>query len=327
MICREVCNYGAWRNITCSSMWNPVTNLISVIIPCYQQGRFLHDAVSSLQAQTYTNWEAIIVNDGSLDETASVARFLCDTDSRVQYLGKHNGGLSSARNAGLALAKGDWIQFLDADDLLLPQKFEKQIAAAADNSKDTLIYCDYFLGACDEPTRRLDPRSPDHEFRMSRPLLDMAMRWENELSIPIHAALFPAWLFRNEQLRFDESLPNHEDWDMWMQVLVRVEKVCFVRDELVIYRMCPNSMCTDWSRMWLGFAAAINKQKQCFLHDPEVMRGLEYLAAMNDYIHRRGVRGRLRSLVDNATLPRWLWPLKGIVQRSIRPPRRPNGVC
>lgn len=129
-------------------------DLVTVIIPCYQQGHFLHDAVSSLQTQTYTNWEAIIVNDGSSDETASVARFLCDADSRVRYLEKHNGGLSSARNAGLALANGNWIQFLDADDLLLPQKFEKQVAAASGKNKGALTYCDYFFGAFDEPTDR-----------------------------------------------------------------------------------------------------------------------------------------------------------------------------
>lgn len=298
---------------------------ISVIIPCYNQGCFLREAVSSLQAQTHTNWEAIIVNDGSPDETDSIARALRDADSRVRYLAKpSNGGLSSARNAGLDLAKGQWIQFLDADDLLLPHKFEKQILASACHGKTTLTYCNYYLGKCDEPTLRVESWSPSLEFCMPRPLLDMATRWESELSIPIHSALFPAWLFRDERLRFDELLCNHEDWDMWIQVLTRIDKVFFLREELAIYRSCPNSMCTDRLRMWQGFSVAIQKQKQCFHNAPDVVRGLEYLSEMNDFAHRRGLRGSLRCLGDNGVLPEWLWPLPEIVRYLIKPPKRPH---
>lgn len=299
-----------------------MNDLISVIIPCYQQGRFLHDAVTSLQAQTYPDWEAIIVNDGSTDETALVARDICAADPRVRYMEKANGGLSSARNAGLSVAKGDWIQFLDADDLLMPQKFERQIAASGGNNR-ALTYCDYYYGACEEPTRRVEPWSPDHEFRMARPLLDMAVRWEYEFSIAIHAALFPAWLFVDEQLRFDVSLPSHEDWDVWMQVLDRVETAIFVQEELAIYRYNPKSMASDTSRMWRGFAKAINKQKRHFRHDHEVMQGLEFLAAWNDYNSRRGFIGRIRRLGDAGVLPQFLRPVKNMVLRRFRMPQKP----
>lgn len=300
-----------------------MNNLISVIIPCYQQGHFLNDAVTSLQAQTYTHWEAIIVNDGSMDETEYIAGLLCAADSRVHYVSKPNGGLSSARNAGLALASGRWIQFLDADDLLLPLKFEIQLAAAASVDSQVLIYSDFFYGACDDPTCRVDPWQPSRKFIMSRPLLDMALRWELELSIPLHTVLFPAWLFRDEGLRFDESLLNHEDWDMWMQVLPRVNAVLFTPYELVIYRVGHNSMTQDRSIMWQGFADAIKKQKRLFLHDGELKRALTYLNTVNNYIHRKGIRGRVCHMFESNTLS-WLpWYLARLIRRFCNPPRKP----
>lgn len=298
-------------------------SLISVIIPCFQQGHFLPDAVSSLQRQTYTNWEAIIVNDGSIDKTDYVARALCSADSRIRYIAKPNGGLSSARNTGLDLAQGDWLQFLDADDLLLPQKFEKQIIAAKRSGEGTLTYCSYFLGACDEPARRIEPWAPSLGLCMARPLLDMALRWETELSIPIHSPLFPAYLFREKMIRFDEALSNHEDWDVWMQILELVDNMIFVPEELAIYRVCPNSMCTDRSGMWRGFSTAIKKQRHHFRNDKGILRALNYQMAMNNYSHRRGMRGRLRLLGDDGMLPEWMWPLKCIIRRFVVPPRRP----
>ena len=83
-----------------------MNDLVSVIIPCYQQGRFLPEAVASLQRQTHANWEAIIVDDGSTDDTDMIARRLCANDPRLRFLSKPNGGLSSARNAGLRIATG-----------------------------------------------------------------------------------------------------------------------------------------------------------------------------------------------------------------------------
>lgn len=300
-----------------------MNDLVSVIIPCYQQGCFLLDAISSLQAQTYTNWEAVIVNDGSTDDTDLLANKICKSDLRVKYISKPNGGLSSARNAGLAVARGNWIQFLDADDLLLPDKFTRQIEAACSDSR-YLTYTDFYYGACEDPTNRVTPWTPSREFIMSRPILDMSVRWEYEsFSIPIHTALFPAWLFLDVHFRFDESLPSHEDWDMWMHVLKHAESVVFVRDELAIYRVRPNSMCRDEMHMWRGFSLAIEKQQHIFRDDPEVIYGLKYLKAMNDYYYRRGLRGSLRSLLDDGKFSKWPWPSE-IIRRFAKVPERPN---
>lgn len=89
---------------------------ISVVVPCYNQAQYLDECLQSVLNQTYQDWECIIVNDGSPDNTEDVAKSWAEKDTRFIYLSKENGGLSSARNAGIEIAKGEWILPLDADD-------------------------------------------------------------------------------------------------------------------------------------------------------------------------------------------------------------------
>lgn len=92
--------------------------MFSVIIPCYNQAVFLSDALESVLGQSYRNWEAIVVNDGSPDDTETIARGYMRKDTRIKYVYKENGGLSSARNKGIAMALGEFILPLDADDVI-----------------------------------------------------------------------------------------------------------------------------------------------------------------------------------------------------------------
>ena len=89
-----------------------MSELVSIIVPCYKQAHFLKDSLQSVLDQTYSHWECIIVNDGSPDDTEVIARQWCDMDSRFKYLCKENGGPSSARNAGIQISEGDFIQLL-----------------------------------------------------------------------------------------------------------------------------------------------------------------------------------------------------------------------
>jgi glycosyltransferase involved in cell wall biosynthesis len=92
--------------------------MISIITPCYNQAKFLDNCLHSVYNQDYTDWECIIVNDGSNDDTAQTAQIWLSRDKRFKYIEKENGGLSSARNAGLDIAKGKYVFFLDSDDLI-----------------------------------------------------------------------------------------------------------------------------------------------------------------------------------------------------------------
>lgn len=96
-------------------MTNP---LISIVVPCYNQAQFLDECLQSVIDQTYQNWECIIVNDGSLDNTEEIAKQWIQKDARFLYLHKENGGVSSARNFGIERANGEWILPLDGDDVI-----------------------------------------------------------------------------------------------------------------------------------------------------------------------------------------------------------------
>jgi len=120
--------------------------LISVIVPCYNQAQYLDECLQSVLDQTYTDWECIIVNDGSPDHTEEVAKKWLEKDNRFRYIYKENGGLSSARNAGIREAKGEWILPLDADDKIGNMYLE--LASLEFNKDYSIIYseAEFFEG-------------------------------------------------------------------------------------------------------------------------------------------------------------------------------------
>lgn len=113
---------------------------ISVIMPAYNAEGFLQKSVASVVDQTFGDWELIIVDDGSTDATAQICDELARSDERINVLHTSNGGVSSARNAGMALAAGDYIAFLDSDDWLEPQAYEKMLSLT-DSMATTTVAC------------------------------------------------------------------------------------------------------------------------------------------------------------------------------------------
>jgi len=235
---------------------------VSIIIPCYKQAHFLPEALDSILAQTHADWECIIVNDGSPDNTREVADEYCKMDSRFRYVEQENRGLSGARNCGLDVASGQWIQFLDSDDYLLPEKIKAQLDLIGYGEKIALAYCHYYFSAAGDLLEKVDiDYALEHPvLDSSNAILDIANRWETELSIPVHCFLFDARIFRDYGIRFDQTLPNHEDWDCWMRILKLLPQIYLVEKELVAYRKHGNSMCSSGNAMWLGYSAAIRKQ-------------------------------------------------------------------
>ncbi len=243
---------------------------VTIIIPCFNQGRFLGDAVNSVLAQSYANWECLIVNNGSTDSTEDVAQRYAVQDTRIRYFNHSKRGVSGVRNKGLAEARGKFIQFLDADDIIKPQKIEAQLQAASKETGLIVAYCDYYTCPEDDlnvqTSRYLDPR-----FRTENKLTELIARWETKMSIPMHCFLLDSRFFTQHKIRFDERLKNHVDWDCWIGIFSLAPTILYTDSKLAVYRLHDASMCTNKLKMRNGFLRAIDKQQIRFLGKKEIL--------------------------------------------------------
>lgn len=208
-------------------MMNPP--LISVIVPCYNQAIYLDECLSSVLDQTYNNWECIIVDDGSPDKTKEKVLDWNKKDSRFIYLSKTNGGLSSARNAGIREANGLYILPLDADDKIAFNYLEETLKEIQ-LTGTKLVYgnAEYF-GEKTGPWIL-----PSYNYKK---LLDENM-------------IFCCALFRKSDWQiidgYDEKiLFGLEDWEFWIRLLNKDEDAIKISSTTFYYRIKNNSMIKD----------------------------------------------------------------------------------
>ena len=161
--------------------------LISVIVPCYNQESFLNETLDSIYNQTFQIWECIIIDDGSTDNSKEIALKWCALDERFKYFFQLNGGLSNARNKGLHIAKGDYIQLLDGDDLIIPKKFESQLIDLKNAQISISNYFSFVNGNFKEMAkhRYLSPFVSEENYKK-----EIIVDWEYRISIPCHTVLF-----------------------------------------------------------------------------------------------------------------------------------------
>lgn len=204
---------------------------VSVVIPTFNCADWLGAAIDSALQQQGADVEVIVVDDGSTDHTARLVRGYGD---RVRYAYQHNAGVSAARNRGLALATGEYTVFLDADDLLLPDKLAGDVAVLGREPTVDAVYT-HFLYLDGEPHHRplpttLPPAYDEPSFR------DQLLR-DNGTAIN-------AYTFRTAAVRavggFDTGLHHHEDWDLYLRLLRRGRIRCDAR-LTALYRRRPHS--------------------------------------------------------------------------------------
>jgi hypothetical protein len=165
-----------------------------------------------------------------------------------------NRGMSASRNLGLRHARGEYLAFLDADDVIRPDKLEIQLNALGAPDGLALAYCDFSRAPEHDISLALESdKFSKPRFQMARPIEDIAARWESDLSIPIHCFLFDARLFRDHGIRFDERLPSHEDWECWMRIFALDPRVVHVPGELAVYRQRAESVSRNLNRMRRAF--------------------------------------------------------------------------
>ena len=208
--------------------------LVSIIVPCYNQAQFLNDSLQSVLNQTYKNWECIIVNDGSPDNTEEEAKKWCIRDNRFKYLHKQNGGLSSARNAGIKLSKGEFILPLDADDILHSAYLTKLVPELANDEKLAIVSCysNFFIDTVSNVVYKKKPKGTTYH----------ALMFENIL---IATSLYrkPSWKIVNG---YDEHMKTgFEDWEFWIAITKNGKEFKIIEEFLFYYRRTKNSMLSE----------------------------------------------------------------------------------
>ena len=215
---------------------------ISIIIPCYNQAHFLKQCIDSVLQQSYTDWEIIIVNDGSTDNTLKLALEFAKKDNRINVIDKENGGLSSARNAGIQQAKGKWFLFLDADDYLLSRYFEYVLVGLIGLSSHTLLQYGY---------QYVEEKSKKIIYSKSLSISELSLVptiFKGNIG-PCHSILINAELVRKIGF-LDENLKSAEDWDFWIRAAKAGAEVKQIEQVLVAYRYSKDSMSRNAFRMY-----------------------------------------------------------------------------
>lgn len=221
-------------------MKNP---LISVIVPCYNQALYIDECLQSVYDQTYPNWECIIVNDGSSDNTEEIAKEWVRKDSRFEYVYKENGGLSSARNAGLDISKGEFVYFLDSDDCVDNKVLEILFTSLTSTNSDISI-CSY-LNFINDYDRDIDVGSVSKEVFNRDELL---LRINQDDCLPFVVSwgkLINSKIFST--LRFKEGI-LHEDEEIIHKIYFEVEKAVFIDLPLCKYRVNENSITHNFTQ-------------------------------------------------------------------------------
>ncbi|XWK85820.1 MAG: glycosyltransferase [Phormidium sp.] len=211
--------------------------LISVIIPAYNNEKTIQETIESVLRQTFTDFELIVINDGSTDRTLEIVSTI--KDPRIKVFSYSNAGGAVSRNRGFYHSSGEFIAFLDADDLWTPDKLEAQLKALQENPQAAVAYS--WLNSIDESSNFL--RTGNHRTENGEIYAKLYL-------IPfIESGSNP--LIRRQALMdiggFDESLPASQDYDLYLRLAARYEFIA-VPFPQVLYRIASNSMSANVRR-------------------------------------------------------------------------------
>ena len=209
-----------------------MNNLISVIIPVYKVEKYLRNCIDSVINQSYTNWEMILVDDGSPDQSGTICDEYAKCDQRIKVIHKGNGGLSSARNAGLDYPpKGDLVTFLDSDDFW-HEDYLRELLTLQKRYEADIVQCDFVRG-----TEMFFPKM------QNRAIINVFNNHEiflnDKAKVIMPCKLYKSYLFDN--LRMPIGLYNEDDWTTW-KIYYRAARIVVTTSKLYYYTSNPTSI-------------------------------------------------------------------------------------
>lgn len=198
-------------------------------MPAYNSGKFIAEAINSVISQTYQNWELLVIDDGSLDNTYKVISEFEKKDSRIKPLkNDRNMGVSATRNRGIELASGEWIAFLDSDDMWNPKKLEKQLEVAKKEAAEFIFTGSSYINEQGEYFKGL--------FEVPEKVTYKKLRNQNVISCS--SVLVKKKYFKNIKMEKDDM---HEDYAVWLRILKLGIIAYGVNQPLITYRLSRNS--------------------------------------------------------------------------------------
>lgn len=205
--------------------------LVSIITPTYNCGRFIGETIESVKSQSYCNWEMLIVDDCSTDNTQEIVESYAKNDPRIQYhCLEKNSGAAVARNTALKLAKGSWIAFLDSDDLWKPQKLERQLKFMIDNNYK-FSYTEHDSINEDGSQTRMYVTGPSHVNKLGM----FCFCWVGCLTV----------MYKNDIETIQiPNLKKNNDYAIWLKVIKYYD--CYLlKENLSTYRIRKGSISHD----------------------------------------------------------------------------------
>ncbi len=243
--------------------------MISVILPVYNGKKTIRETAESVLDQTLVDFELIVINDGSTDATLEILAEI--EDPRLQVYSYPNAGLATSRNRGLSIAMGEYIAFIDADDIWMPGKLLAQLSSLQKNPEAAVAYC--WVDYIDMGGKFI---CPDGRMNIGGDVYQKILE-ENF----IHSG--STIMVRKDAIQaiggFDESLPAVEDWDLYIRLAALYPFVC-VQEPLVLYRLTHNALSTNVLLMEKSFQKVLDR---AFAQAPASLANLKNTSVANFY--------------------------------------------
>lgn len=290
--------------------------LVSVIVPTYNYGALISETLNSLQRQTLTSWECIVVDDGSTDDTAEVVTRFAERESRVRYVRQENQRQAVAKNTGLARIQGKYLQFLDADDLLESRKLECQVAYLEEHREVDIVYGGVRYFRTHNPNERFYSMAENNlpwMPQVSGEGIEVLKALVRENIMVINSPLIRCSIVEKVG-PFDVRLPPAEDWDYWLRCSLAGARFQFVdiQDTLALVRMHPTS--SSQNRLLMHKAGLLIRKKLATLIKDEQLLALNRELRAKD----EGELGILEAARESSVKAMWHFVISAWLERRWR---------
>ena len=236
---------------------------ISILMPVYNAEKYLNETIDTIKNQSFSNWELIIVDDGSIDNSKEICTKLMNDDKRIKYIFQENLGVSHTRNVALENAQGKYIVFVDSDDLIHEDYLKILINSIEKNNSDISV-CNFIerkisnTGKVDDINREFSPKEVMEMSEMKDYIMDFG---NSGLLNPLWNKIYKNQIIKENNITFDEKVETGEDFIFNLQYFRKVKKISFIKDSLyyyirrnnnsITYKYIENMYEKGWEIHWL----------------------------------------------------------------------------